>query len=162
MVAFHAKASWLPESVLHLYHRMANALRSPVPADAVAIARLSRVVELHHCVAAAITAAIQRSAPGERKHLQEMCSQQTRMADAVGNLVTELGGSPPRSGESSVEPPRSSRAMSYARNQDELMGFVREDLDHLAAVHRELTSTAEVPLAIRQRLEVVRRGGGVS
>jgi hypothetical protein len=37
----------IPESLVLFYRRMAKAFRSPPPPDAVAIAGLSRVVELH-------------------------------------------------------------------------------------------------------------------
>jgi len=141
---------------------MAKAWRSPAPPDAVAIAKLSRIVELHHCVATALEAAVQHSSPGGQEHLRELRGEQTRMALAVGELVTELGGSPPRSDESSSELPREPRAMSFAQDQQELMGFVHEDLDHLAAAHQVLTSLPEIPFTMRQRLEVMLRCGGDS
>ena len=155
MSALKEKTPLIPESLVRFYRRMARAWRSPAPPDAVAIAELSRVVELHHCVATAIQTAVERSEPDGQQQLQELRSEQTRLAHAVGELVTELGGSPPRSGESSSEVPRDSRAMSYARDQAELMGFVHEDLDHVAAAQLELASSAEIPVAMRQRLEAL-------
>jgi hypothetical protein len=152
----------IPESLVRFYRRMAKAWRSPAPPDAVAIARLSGIVELHHCVAAAIQAAIERSEPDGQEHLRHLHSEQTRLAHAVGELVAELGGSPPRPDESSSELPREPRAMSFARNQQELMGFVHEDLDYLASAHQEMASLPEIPLTMRQRLEVMLRGGGDS
>ena len=152
----------IPESLVHFYRRMAKAWRSPALPDAVAIAKLARVVELHHRVATSITAAIERSEPDGQDHLRDLRSEQTRMALAVGELVTELGGSPPRSDESSSELPREPHAMSDARDQQELMRFVHEDLDWLATTHQELTSLPELPVAMRQRVEVMLRGGDVS
>jgi hypothetical protein len=119
----------------------------------VAIAKLSRVVELHHRVATAIQTAVEHSDPGGQEQLRELRSEQTHMAHTVGELVTELGGSPPRPDESSSELPRDPRAMSCARDQAELMDFVQEDLDHVAAAHLELASFSEIPVAMRQRLE---------
>jgi hypothetical protein len=52
--------------------------------------------------------------------------------------------------------------MSFARNQQELMGFVHEDLDYLASAHQEMEFLPEIPLTMRQRLEVMLRGGGDS
>jgi hypothetical protein len=121
----------------------------------VAIAKLSGVVERHYGVATAIQAAAERSDPDGQEQLQELRSEQNRLARAVGELVTELGGSPPRFKESSSEVPRDSRAMSYARDQAELMGFVYENLDHVAAAHLELASSPEIPVAMRQRLEAL-------
>lgn len=155
--ARQARTPLIPESMVRFYRRMAKAWRAPAPPDAVAIARLSRVVELHHCVAAAIQAAVERSEPDGQPHLRELCSEQTRMAHAVGELVTELGGSPPRSDESSSELPREPRALSCARDRAELVDFVREDLDLVAAAHVELASVSEIPITMRQRLEVMLR-----
>jgi len=155
MSALQAGTPLIPESLVRFYRRMVKAWRSPAPPEAVAIAKLSRVVELHHRVATAIQAAVERSDPGERAQLQELGSEQTRMAHAVGEFVTELGGSPPRSNESSSELPRDPRAMSYARDQAELMGFVHEDLDYVAAARLELASFSEIPVAMRQRLEAL-------
>ena len=52
--------------------------------------------------------------------------------------------------------------MSFAQDQQELMGFVHEDLDYLASAHQVLASLPEIPLTMRQRLEVMLRGGGDS
>jgi hypothetical protein len=152
----------IPESLARFYRRMAKAWRSPAPQDAVAIAKLSRIVELHHRMATALEAAVQHSEPDGQEHLRELQSEQTRMAVAVGELVTELGGSPPRSDESSSELPREPHAMSDARDQQELMRFVHEDLDWLATTHQELTSLPELPIARRQRVGVMLRCGDVS
>ena len=149
--AHQRQAPLIPESLVRFYRRMAKAWRSPAPPDAVAIARLSGIVELHHCVAAAIQAAIERSDPDGQEHLGHLHSEQTRLAHAVGELVAELGGSPPRPDESSSELPREPRAMSFARNQQELMGFVHEDLDYLASAHQEMEFLPEIPLTMRQR-----------
>ena len=152
----------IPESLVHFYRRIAQAWHSPAPSDAVVVAKLSRAVELHHCVAAAIQAAVERSEPDKQAHLRDLCGEQSRLAHAVGELVTELGGSPPRSEESSSELPQGPRAMLDARDQQQLMEFVHEDLDYLAAANLELASLAEIPIALRQRLEVMLRGGDVS
>jgi hypothetical protein len=157
MSALKTETPLIPESLAQFYRRMAKAWRSPAPPDAVAIAKLSRVVELHHRVAATIQIAVERSDPGGQEQLRELCSEQTRLAHAVGELVTELGGSPPRPEESSLDLPRDPRAMSYARDQAELMGFVHEDLDYVAAAHLDLASFSEIPIAMRQRLEALCR-----
>lgn len=152
----------IPESLSRFYRRAAKACRLPAPPDAVAIARLSGIVELHHCVAASIQAAIEHSEPDGQEHLRHLHSEQTRLAHAAGELVAELGGSPPRPDDSSSEPPRGPRTMSFARHQQELMGFVHEDLDYLASAHQEMASLPEIPRTMRQRLEVMLRGGGDS
>ena len=162
MSAHQRQTPLIPESLVRFYRRMAKAWRSPAPPDAIAIAKLSEIVELHHCVATAIQAAIERSEPDGQDHLRDLRSEQTRMALAVGELVTELGGSPPRSDESSSELPREPHAMSFAQDQQELMGFVHEDLDHLAAAHQVLTSLPEIPFTMRQRLDAMLRSGGAS
>jgi hypothetical protein len=143
----------ISESLGRFYRRMAKAWRSPAPPEAVAIAKLSRVVELHHCVAATLQAAVERSDPGGRQELRALRAEQTRLAHAVGELVTELGGSPPRPDESSLELPREGRAISRAQDQAELMDFVHEDLDYATAAHLELASFSEIPIAMRRRLE---------
>jgi hypothetical protein len=145
----------IPESLVLFYRRMAKAFRSPPPPDAVAIAGLSRVVELHHRAAAAIQAAVERSVPGGQKQLQDLCSEETRLAHAIGELVTELGGSPPSPEESSQQLPRDPRSMSYARGQAELMGFVREDLDYVANAHLELAGISEIPIVMHRRLKAL-------
>jgi hypothetical protein len=149
----------ITESSVQFYRRMAKAWRSPAPPDAVAIAKLSRVVELHHRVASTIRVAVEHSDPGGQEQLRGLCSEQTRLAHNVGELVTELGGSPPRPDESSLELPRDPRAMSYARDQAELMDFVNEDLDYVAAADLELASFSEIPIAMHQRLEALFRPG---
>ncbi|MBK8011626.1 MAG: hypothetical protein IPK13_09755 [Deltaproteobacteria bacterium] len=136
--------------------------RSPVPPVAIAIAKLSRIVELHHRMATALEAAVQHSEPSGQAHLRVLQSEQTRMALAFGELVTELGGSPPRSDERSSELPQEPHAMSDARDQQELIRFVHEDLDWLATPHQELKSLPELPVAMRQRVDVMLRGGDVS
>jgi hypothetical protein len=157
MSAVKTETPLIPESLVRFYRRMAKEWRSPAPPDAVAIAKLSRVVELHHRLASTIRVAVERSDPGGQEQLRELSSEQTRLAHAVGELVTELGGSPPRPDESSLELPRPPRAMSYARDQAELMGFVHEDLDYVAAAHMELASFSEIPIAMRQRLDALSR-----
>ena len=155
MSALKTETPLIPESLVRFYRRMAKGWRWPAPPDALAIAELSRVVELHHRMAAAIRVAVQRSDPGDQQRLRKQCSEQTRLAQAVGELVTELGGSPPRPEESSLDLPRGPRAMSSARDQGELMDFVCEDLDHLAAAHQKLASSSEIPAAMLQRLEAL-------
>jgi len=155
MTALKAETPLISESLVQFYRRMAKAWRSPAPPDAVAIAKLSRVVELHHRAAAAIQAAVEQSDPGGREQLQDLCSEETRLAHAVGELVTELGGSPPRPEEGSLELPRDPRSMSYARGQAELMGFVREDLDCVADAQLELVDSPEIPTTMHQRLEAL-------
>lgn len=144
----------IPESLALFYRRMTKAFRSPPPPDAVAIAGLSRVVELHHRAAAAIQAAVERSVPGGQEQLQDLCSEETRLAHAIGELVTELGGSPPSPEESSQQLPRDARSMSYARGQAEL-GLVREDLDYVANAHLELAGISEIPMVMHRRLEAL-------
>ena len=145
----------IPESLVQLYHRMAKAFRSPTPRESLAIARLSRVVELHHRAAATIRVAIERSDTDDQERLLDLSSEETRLAHAVGELVTELGGSPPHPDECSVELPRDARSMSLARDQDELMRFVREDIEYVARAQRDLGGSPEIPIAIHQRLDSI-------
>jgi hypothetical protein len=150
----HNKESPLiPESLLHFYRRMAREWRAPVNPDAVAIAELCRVVELHHGVAASLRTAVDRSEPGGQEALGALCREQTRLAEALGALVSDLGGLPPTSAECSPEIPRDPRAMSFARNQTELIAFVRENLDWVAIAHSDLALVSEIPSAMRERLQ---------
>ena len=90
MSTHKAETPLIPESLVRFYRRMARAWRSPAPPAAVAVAELSRVVELHHCMAATIRVAVQRSDPGGQEQLREQCSEQTRLAHAVadaGSLI---------------------------------------------------------------------------
>lgn len=153
MIATKTETPLIPESLVQLYRRMAKAFRSPPPPYAVAIAKLSRVVEHHHCAAKAIQAAIEQSDLSGQEQLQDLCSEETHLAHVVGELVTELGGSPPHPEESSTELPRDPCSMSLARDQAELLGFVRVDLDYVAEAQRELSGFPEIPLEMKQRLK---------
>jgi hypothetical protein len=145
----------IPESLVRFYRRMRKAWRAPTPPDAVAIAELSRLVALHHRMAATIWVAIQRWDSDDQEQLREQCSEQTRLAHVVGALVTELGGSPPNPEENSWDLPRGPRAISNAQDQTELMDFLQEDMDHIAAAHQELASSSDIPVATLQRLKAL-------
>lgn len=145
----------IPESLVQFYRRMKKAWRSPAPPDAVAVAQLSHLVELHHGMAATIRVVLKRWDPDAQEQLREQCSEQTRLAHAVGALVTELGGSPPGPEESSWDLPRGPRAMSNARDQSELKEFLQEDMDHVAAAHEALASSTDIPAATLQGLKAL-------
>jgi hypothetical protein len=152
MSALTSRTPLIPESLVQFYRRMRKAFRSPPSADAVAIAALSRVVELHHCAAIVVQAAAERSDPSGQKQLETLGRDEIHLAHAVGQLVTELGGSPPRPEESSQKLPREPSDMSSACDQAELMDFVHEDLDFVRHAHRELAHSADIPSEMRQRL----------
>lgn len=153
-----ARFPLIPESLVQFYRRMRNAFRMPPSKDAIVISKLSRVVELHHRAAIMIHA-VEESAPAGQEHLGELCTEETRLAHAVGDLVTELGGSPPRPEESSLELPRETAEMSYVRDQAELMSLVRENIDFAANAHLQLARSPEIPSAMRDQLSALLRGG---
>jgi hypothetical protein len=149
------KVPLIPESLVDFYRRTRKAFRLPPSRDSIAISNLSRVVELHHRAAAAAQAAIEQSDTDGQERLADLCREETRLADAVGEFVIELGGSPPRPEESSLELPREPPEMSRARDQAELMSFVREDLDFVARAHQELKLCPEIPSSMREPLEAL-------
>lgn len=158
MSASNKESPLIQESRWEYYRRMVKGWRSSSPDEAVAIAELSRVVELHQRVAAAIETAVEHSDPDGQQALRKLGSEQKRLAQAVGELVSELGGSPPRPDEGSWEPselPRDAGAMSYAQDQAELMAFVREDLDVVVAAHQGLATCSEIPSAMHERLQTL-------
>jgi hypothetical protein len=160
MSGHNKESPLIPESLLQFYRRMAREWQAPTHPEAVAIAELCRVVEVHHSVAASLRTAVEFSEPGEQEALRALCCEQTRLAEALGEFVSDLGGSPPEPDQGSPEIPRDSRAMSFAHDQTELMGFVRENLDWVAIAHSALASVLEIPSAMRQRLQAQSASAG--
>lgn len=149
--------SLIPESLSQFFRRMAKAFRAPPPLDAVAIAKLSRVVELHHRMSAALSSAASRTEDQEgREHIEELAGREVELAEAMGRLVAELGGSPPRPEESTEALPREPKAMTEAHGRAEVIEMLGEDLTHVAAAHRELLDSPDVPRSMMDRLEELR------
>jgi hypothetical protein len=149
----------IAESLVTFYRRMKRAFRRPPSKEAIAISKLSRVVELHHRAARATWAAAEQLDQSGQEQLQKVCAEETRLALAVGDFVIELGGSPPRADESLAELPRESDEMAHASDQGELMGFVRENIDFVTNSHLEMARSPEIPSAMRGRLATLVKDG---
>lgn len=153
----------ITEGEVELYRRARELWRAPEPPpEAVAVAALSRFVELQHVAAATADAAAHRALnPDARQALSRLAEGEAVLARELGQAVRDYGGAPPEPAESQQELPCGPDAVAFAQTDGQIVHAVSEDLRELERLYLEAAESERTPEEVRSRFrnlaEVQRR-----
>jgi uncharacterized protein (DUF362 family) len=136
------------------YERARHELKHPAPTgDPVVVAVLARLVEVEQgarqtCLAAA--AAV--TEPTLARTIGEACETHKERVEALGQLITELGGSPPRLDEARDLISNGPAAIEKASSDEGIVGILRAMRLEVAELYAETARAPELDEAQRKAI----------
>lgn len=128
------------------YERARRELKHPSPTgDPVVVAQLARLVEIEQgarqtCLAA--TAAV--TEPALARSIGEACERHKERIEALGQIITELGGSPPRPDEARDLLINGPATIDLATSDEQIVGILRAMRMEVAECYAEAARTPEL------------------